>query len=98
MFPCPVERPHGRRLKRHRAPQLLEEDEAEEEEEEDDEGKETKKSVERKKKKESQPRGEEEAENGQHETYVVVSSPETQDEPEVCISVPTRDLINVTAH
>ncbi|GAA6072231.1 BRCA1-A complex subunit RAP80 isoform X1, partial [Tachysurus ichikawai] len=86
-FPCPVERPHGRRLKRHRAPQLLDEDEEEEEEEEeekeevqgrDKEEKEKKKKVERKKREDS----EEGEQNGQQETYVVVSSPETQEELE----------------
>ncbi|XP_047661498.1 BRCA1-A complex subunit RAP80 isoform X3 [Tachysurus fulvidraco] len=89
VFPCPVERPHGRRLKRHRAPRLLDEDEEEEQEEDeekeevqgrDEEEKEKKKKVERKKREDSQSCSEEGAQNGQHETYVVVSSPETQEE------------------
>ncbi|MCJ8740558.1 hypothetical protein PDJAM_G00060260 [Pangasius djambal] len=80
VFPCPVERPHGRRLKRHRAPQLLEEDEDEEDEGRDEEDKEKKKKVERKEREESQSCSEEGAGNGQRETYVVVSSPETQEE------------------
>ncbi|KAK2826971.1 hypothetical protein Q7C36_017897 [Tachysurus vachellii] len=92
VFPCPVERPHGRRLKRHRAPRLLDEDEEEEEEEEeeenedvqgcDEEEKEKKKKVERKKQEDSQSCSEEGAQNGQHETYVVVSSPGSQEELE----------------
>ncbi|XP_046724317.1 BRCA1-A complex subunit RAP80 isoform X3 [Silurus meridionalis] len=70
VFPCPIERAHSRRLKRHRAPQLLEE---EEEDERDEEEREKQKEMD-----ESQPRSEEEAEDGQRETYVVVSSPETE--------------------
>ncbi|TSP68525.1 AT-rich interactive domain-containing protein 5B [Bagarius yarrelli] len=76
VFPCPVEKPHGRRLKRHRAPRVLEEDEEEDEEQNGDEKK-RKKPAERA---ESQPNSEDVAENGQQETYVVVSSPETQEE------------------
>lgn len=88
MFPCPVERTHGGRLKRHRAPQPLEEEEEEEEEDEgrDEEGKERKKKkVEWKDREESRPCSDEEAGNGQQETYVVLSSPETQEELGVCI-------------
>lgn len=86
MYPCPVERPHGRRLKRHRAPQLLEEeDEEEEDEDRDKEDKEREKKEEWKKREESQPCSVEGAENGQQETYVVLSSPETQEELGVCI-------------
>ncbi|XP_053334923.1 BRCA1-A complex subunit RAP80 isoform X1 [Clarias gariepinus] len=77
MIPCPVERPHGRRLKRHRAPQLLEEEEDEEDEAQD---KEEKKMKEKRKEQEEPQHCSEEAENGQQETYVVVSSPETQEE------------------
>ncbi|KAF5891357.1 AT-rich interactive domain-containing protein 5B-like, partial [Clarias magur] len=78
MIPCPVERPHGRRLKRHRAPQLLEEEEDEEDEAQDKEEK--KKKEKWKEREEPQHCSEEEAENAQQETYVVVSSPETQEE------------------
>ncbi|XP_058271823.1 BRCA1-A complex subunit RAP80 isoform X3 [Hemibagrus wyckioides] len=83
VFPCPVERPHSRRLKRHRAPQLLDDEEEEEEEEDegrDEDGKEKKKKVAQKEREASQSCSEEAAEDGQHETYVVVSSPEPQEE------------------
>ncbi|KAK3524302.1 hypothetical protein QTP70_027033 [Hemibagrus guttatus] len=80
VFPCPVERPHVRRLKRHRAPQLLDEEEEEEDEGRDEGGKEKKKKVEQKEREASQSCSEEAAENGHHETYVVVSSPEPQEE------------------
>lgn len=82
VFPCPVERPHGRRLKRHRAPRLLEEEE--EDEGRGKEEKEKRKKADWKEREESQTCLEEGAENGQHETYVVVSSPETQEELGVC--------------
>ncbi|XP_060792467.1 BRCA1-A complex subunit RAP80 isoform X2 [Neoarius graeffei] len=81
VFPCPVERPHGRRLKRHRAPQLLEEEEEEDNDKgRDKEEKEKKKKADWKEREESRTCLEEGAENVQHETYVVVSSPETQEE------------------
>ncbi|XP_017559793.1 BRCA1-A complex subunit RAP80 isoform X3 [Pygocentrus nattereri] len=87
LFPCPAERPFGRRMKRHRAPQLLEEEEDEESEKVMEEKK--RELVEEEKKKEldeeadedrAESRGdsEKEVEHGQSETYVVVSSPETQ--------------------
>ncbi|KAF4077627.1 hypothetical protein AMELA_G00210140 [Ameiurus melas] len=85
VFPCTVERSHGRRLKRHRAPLLLEEEEEEEEDEDkerDEEEKAKKKKVERKEREESQPCSEDGAKDGQHETYVVSSSPETREELE----------------
>lgn len=86
VFPCPGERPHGRRLKRHRAPQLLEEEEEEDPRlPRDEEEREQKKKMEWKEREESQPCSEEGAENGQQETYVVLSSPETQEEFGVCI-------------
>lgn len=85
VFPCPVERPHGRRLKRHRAPQLLEEEEEEDNDKgRDKEEKEKKKKADWKEREESRTCLEEGAENVQHETYVVVSSPETQEELGVC--------------
>lgn len=86
MFPCPVERLHGRRLKRHRAPQLLEEEDEEEDEGRDKEEMEQKKIKQWKEREESQSSSclEEGAENGQKETYVILSSPETQEELGVC--------------
>lgn len=82
VFPCPIERPHGRRLKRHRVPQLLEEEEEDEGQEEEEQEK--KKKVEWKDREETQACLEE-GENDQPETYVVLSSPETQEELVVCI-------------
>lgn len=82
VFPCPVERAHGRRLKRHRVPQLLEEEEEDERLEEEE--KEKRKKVEWKDREQSQGHLEE-GENGQQETYVVLSSPEPQEELGVCI-------------
>ncbi|XP_017347938.1 BRCA1-A complex subunit RAP80 isoform X1 [Ictalurus punctatus] len=82
VFPCPVEKSHGRRLKRHRAPLLLEEEEEDEDEDKgrDEEEKAKKKKVERKEREESQPCSEDGAKDSQHETYFVLSSPETQEE------------------
>ncbi|KAI4880891.1 hypothetical protein NFI96_029776 [Prochilodus magdalenae] len=78
LFPCPAERPFCRRMKRHRAPQLLEE---EEDEEADNLQQEKKKELdEEKDKAESQAGSEEGVEPEQSEPYVVVSSPETQEE------------------
>lgn len=86
VFPCPVEKSHGRRLKRHRAPLLLEEEEEDEDEDKgrDEEEKAKKKKVERKEREESQPCSEDGAKDSQHETYFVLSSPETQEELGVC--------------
>ncbi len=85
MFPG-SERPFGlRRWKRHRAPQLSE-DEEENEEEAEKENNRTE--VEEKKdeaKEESVVGSQEDAEGGQSETYIVLSSPETKDELVVSI-------------
>ncbi|XP_072517498.1 uncharacterized protein uimc1 isoform X2 [Salminus brasiliensis] len=77
LFPCPAERPFSRRMKRHRAPQLLEEEDEEPEREEKEQKKAEEEGEDRV---ESQAVSEEAAENGQSETYVVVSSPETPEE------------------
>ncbi|XP_062867615.1 BRCA1-A complex subunit RAP80 isoform X2 [Trichomycterus rosablanca] len=73
--PCPAERSFGRRLKRHRAPQLLEE-----EEEERNEGKKEKRKAVECDGMEGMRTSTEELENAQSETYVVVSSPEAHEE------------------
>ncbi|XP_036443688.1 BRCA1-A complex subunit RAP80 isoform X4 [Colossoma macropomum] len=78
LFPCPAERPFGRRMKRHRAPQLLEEEEDEEPEKMVEEKKKKLDEEEEEDRAESRGGSEKEVEHGQSETYVVVSSPETQ--------------------
>lgn len=78
VLPCPAERPFGRRLKRHRAPQRLEE----EGEEEDVNGGEEKNKMDGKEGDASQSCTQDVLESSQNETYVVVSSPEPQEEQE----------------
>ncbi|CAM4671264.1 unnamed protein product [Leuciscus chuanchicus] len=83
VLPGSSERPFaGRRWKRNRAPQLSED----EEENEEEGGKEkNRKAVEGAREEERQGSvvgSQEEAEGGQNETYLVVSSPETKDEQE----------------
>lgn len=75
LFPCRAERPFSRRMKRHRAPQLLEEEEEEPEKEEKEQKK--REEDEEEEREESQAASGEAAENEQNETYVVVSSPDS---------------------
>ncbi|XP_016123182.1 BRCA1-A complex subunit RAP80-like [Sinocyclocheilus grahami] len=80
VFPGSV-RPFGaRRWKRHRAPQLSEDEEEENEEEAEKENNRTEVEEEKDEAKESVVGSQEDAECGQSETYVVLSSPETNDE------------------
>ncbi|XP_076835604.1 uncharacterized protein uimc1 isoform X2 [Brachyhypopomus gauderio] len=82
VFPCSAERSFGRRLKRHRAPRLLDEEDDDEEHE--------KQQQQRQEEQKAERAGEERAGSragsdggegdGQSEPYVVVSSPEAQEE------------------
>ncbi len=83
MFPG-SERPFGvRRWKRHRAPQLSEDEE--ENEEVEKENNRTEVEEVKDETKEESAVGSQDAEGGQSETYVVLSSPETKDEQVVSI-------------
>ncbi|XP_007244496.3 BRCA1-A complex subunit RAP80 isoform X1 [Astyanax mexicanus] len=78
LFPCRAERPFIRRMKRHRAPQLLEEEEEEPEKEENEQNKADEEDEDGEERADFCAASGEAAENKQNETYVVVSSPETQ--------------------
>ncbi|XP_059382681.1 BRCA1-A complex subunit RAP80 isoform X3 [Carassius carassius] len=75
------ERPFGaRRWKRHRAPQLSEDEEENEEEAEKENNRTAVEEEKDEAKEESVAGSQDDAEGGQSETYVVLSSPETKDE------------------
>ncbi|XP_035382933.1 BRCA1-A complex subunit RAP80 isoform X2 [Electrophorus electricus] len=80
--PCPLERSFGRRFKRHRAPRLMGEDDEENDEEPEQQQQEEQKKAEEagEERAESQAGPDERTRNGQGEPYVVVSSPEAQEE------------------
>ncbi|XP_048021155.1 BRCA1-A complex subunit RAP80 isoform X5 [Megalobrama amblycephala] len=81
VFPRSSERPFGgRRWKRHRAPQLSEDEEENEEEGEKENNRIEVEEEREEARQESVVGSQEEAEGGQTETYVVLSSPETKDE------------------
>ncbi|XP_067231318.1 BRCA1-A complex subunit RAP80 isoform X2 [Chanodichthys erythropterus] len=81
VFPRSSERPFGgRRWKRHRAPQLSEDEEENEEEGEKENNRIEVEEERDEARQESVVGSQEEAEGGQTETYVVLSSPETKDE------------------
>ncbi|XP_042603437.1 BRCA1-A complex subunit RAP80 isoform X1 [Cyprinus carpio] len=79
---CPgSERPFGaRRWKRHRAPQLSEDEEENEEEAEKENNRTEVEEEKDEAKEESVVGSQDDAEGGQSETYIVLSSPETKDE------------------
>lgn len=88
MFPRSSERLFGgRRWKRHRAPQLSEDEEENEEEGEKENNRIEVEEERDEARQESVVGSQEEAEGGQTETYVVLSSPETKDEQVVSILV-----------